>query len=109
MRTAIVTWFALLPLTVLHAATPAPARAHVWQRWDHALYHPTNNVQGINADMNKDRSGAEVYDLSLPRITAYQEAFVRKVVDTVNEDVPNACQALVASRQIFEDSALTLA
>ena len=53
--------------------------------WDHLLYYPTNNVQGINADTNKDSSGAEAYDLSIPRITAYQEAFVRKVVDTVND------------------------
>jgi hypothetical protein len=53
--------------------------------WDHLLYHPTNNVQGIDADTNKDGSGAEAYDLSIPRITAYQEAFVRKVVDTVND------------------------
>jgi hypothetical protein len=53
--------------------------------WDHLLYHPANNVQGIDADTNKDGSGAEAYDLSIPRITAYQEAFVRKVVDTVND------------------------
>jgi hypothetical protein len=53
--------------------------------WNDLLYHPTNNVQGINADTNKDGSGAEAYDLSIPRITAYQEAFVRKVVDTVND------------------------
>jgi len=53
--------------------------------WDDLLYHPSNNVQAINADTNKDGSGAEAYDLSIPRITAYQEAFVRKVVDTVND------------------------
>ena len=53
--------------------------------WNDLLYHPANNVQGINADTNGDGSGAEAYDLSIPRITAYQEAFVRKVVDTVND------------------------
>jgi hypothetical protein len=53
--------------------------------WDHLLYNPANNVQGIDADTNKDGSGAEAYDLSLPGITAYQEAFAHKVIDTVND------------------------
>jgi hypothetical protein len=53
--------------------------------WNDLLYHPANNVQGINGDTNGDGSGAEAYDLSIPRITACQEAFVRKVVDTVND------------------------
>jgi hypothetical protein len=53
--------------------------------WNDLLYHPGNNIQGIDADTNKDGSGAEGYDLSIPRITAYQEAFVRKVVDTVHD------------------------
>jgi hypothetical protein len=53
--------------------------------WGDLLFNPANNVQGINADTNQDSSGAEAYDLSIPRITAYQEAFVRKVIDTVND------------------------
>lgn len=53
--------------------------------WKELLFNPANNTQGINADTNGDASGAEAYDLSIPRITAYQEAFVRKVVDTVND------------------------
>jgi hypothetical protein len=53
--------------------------------WNDLFYHPDNNVQGIDADANRDGSGAEAYDLSIPRITAYQEAFVRRVVDAVND------------------------
>ena len=53
--------------------------------WDSLFYNPANNLQGINADTNGDGSGAEAYDLSIARITAYQEAFVRKVVDSVND------------------------
>lgn len=53
--------------------------------WKELLYHPSNNVQGINADTDGDGSGAEAYDLSIPRITAYQEAYVQKVIDTVND------------------------
>ena len=53
--------------------------------WKELFYNPTNNIQGINADTNGDGSGAEAYDLSIPRITAYQEVYVRKVIDTVND------------------------
>ncbi len=53
--------------------------------WGELLFNPANNVQGINGDTNGDGSGAEAYDQSIPRITAYQEAFVRKVIDTVND------------------------
>jgi len=53
--------------------------------WDDLLFNPGNSVQAINGDTNGDGSGAEAYDLSIPRITAYQEAFVRKVIDTVND------------------------
>jgi hypothetical protein len=53
--------------------------------WPILFFHPSNNIQGIDADTNGDGSGAESFDLSLPAVTAYQEAFVRKVIDTVND------------------------
>jgi hypothetical protein len=53
--------------------------------WDDLLFNPANNVQGINANANGDGSGAEAYNLSMPGITAYQEACVRKVVDAAND------------------------
>jgi hypothetical protein len=53
--------------------------------WSTLLFNPTNNAQGIDADANKDGSGAEAYDLSNPKITALEEVFVRKVIDTVND------------------------
>jgi len=53
--------------------------------WPILLFNPSNNVQRINADMNRDGSGAEAFDLSLPEITRAQEAFVRKVIDAVND------------------------
>lgn len=51
-------------------------------------YHPfniNNNVNGLNGDPNQDQSGAELHTLQIPAITAVQEAYVRKVVDTVND------------------------
>src|SRR4030095_2410155 len=55
------------------------------QDWPEHLFNPANNVQRINGDTNGDGHGAEAYDLSVPAITALQEAYVRKVVDTVND------------------------
>ena len=50
--------------------------------------HPLNgrnNVNGIDGDLNGDGYGYEVHSLSLPAVTAVQEAYVRKVIDTVND------------------------
>ena len=43
-----------------------------------------NNVNGIDADRNRDGLVTEVHTLGDPRILAAQERYVRRVVDTVN-------------------------
>ncbi len=48
-------------------------------------FHPSNNKNGINADANGDGKGLEAYELVIPAVTAIQEAFVKKVIDTVND------------------------
>ena len=48
-------------------------------------FHPANNINGINGDPNEDGNGAELHSLSVPAITKLQEAYVRKVVETVND------------------------
>lgn len=53
--------------------------------WTKHPFHPRNNVNGINGDRNEDGLGVEIHELLDPKITALQEAYVRKVVDTVNE------------------------
>ena len=47
-------------------------------------FHAGNNVNGIDADRNRDGLVTEVHTLGDPRILAAQERYVRKVVDTVN-------------------------
>ncbi|MGH7833371.1 MAG: DUF6298 domain-containing protein [Candidatus Binatia bacterium] len=50
--------------------------------------HPLNsgnNINAINGDPNGNGNGEEVHSLAVPAITALQEAFVRKVVDTLND------------------------
>lgn len=52
--------------------------------WRSHPFHPDNNVNGVNADVNGDGKGLEVHELADPRVTALQEAYVRHVIDTVN-------------------------
>jgi len=53
--------------------------------WPGHPFNPANNVNGIDGDPNKDGSGSEVHTLKIPEITALQEAYVRKVIDSVND------------------------
>jgi hypothetical protein len=48
-------------------------------------YNSANNVNAINGDTNGDASGREVETLSIPAVTALQEAYVMAVVDAVND------------------------
>jgi hypothetical protein len=53
--------------------------------WAYHPFHQANNVNGIDGDLNGDGEGYECHELRVPEITRTQEAFVRKVVDTVND------------------------
>ncbi len=53
--------------------------------WDGQPLNQQNNAQGINGDLNGDGRGLEVQMLTVPAVTAVQEAYVRKVIDTVND------------------------
>ncbi len=65
----------------------------VWQHetgtgrdpWSSHPYNGANNINGIDGDPNKNGEGAEVHSLRIDIITRLQEAYVRKVVDTVND------------------------
>jgi hypothetical protein len=48
--------------------------------WQGHPLNPKNNVNGVNAG-----SGKTLHTLTSPAITALQEAYVRKVIDTVND------------------------
>jgi Family of unknown function (DUF6298) len=54
-------------------------------RWDCHPFNPKNNVNGIDADPKNTGSGTAYHTLEIPAITALQEAYVRHVVDTVND------------------------
>ncbi|MEZ4592538.1 MAG: DUF6298 domain-containing protein [Chloroflexota bacterium] len=53
--------------------------------WRGHPFNEANNVNGIDGDTNNDNSGEEVHELGNTAVTAIQEAYVRKVIDTVND------------------------
>jgi hypothetical protein len=53
--------------------------------WVGHPYKLSNNVNSVNGDMNGDAQGSETHTLANPQITALQETYVRKVIDTVND------------------------
>jgi hypothetical protein len=53
--------------------------------WTGHPFNIGNNINGINGDPSGNDNGEEVHSLVVPAITALQEAYVRKVVDTLND------------------------
>lgn len=53
--------------------------------WEGHPFHPGNNINGIDGDANADGKGVEIHELGNQPVTDIQEAYVRKVIDTVNE------------------------
>ncbi len=52
--------------------------------WPHHPYNVHNNVNGVNGDPNGDGK-AEIYSLQVPAVVEFQQAYVRQVIDTVND------------------------
>jgi uncharacterized protein DUF6298 len=48
-------------------------------------FHARNNINGIDGDPDGDDHGFESHTLALPNITELQQAYVRKVIDTIND------------------------
>jgi hypothetical protein len=53
--------------------------------WRYHPYNINNNVSGVNGDPNGDGNGEETHKLQVAAVTQAQEAYVRKVIDTVND------------------------
>jgi len=56
--------------------------------WFSHPFNAANNINSINGDKNADGKGTETHTLHDPVVTALQEAYVKKVIETVN-DLPN--------------------
>jgi len=55
------------------------------ETWEGHPFNANNNVNGINGDPNHDGIGVETHALKIPAVTRLQEAYARKVVDTLND------------------------
>jgi len=53
--------------------------------WRGNPFNAANNVNGIDGDPDRDGAGVETHALRDPAVAAIQEAYVRKVIDTVND------------------------
>jgi Family of unknown function (DUF6298)/Putative collagen-binding domain of a collagenase len=58
---------------------------HRGNPWKGHPFNRANNISGIDGDLNRDDSGSETHQLLIPELTAYQEAYVRRVIDSVND------------------------
>ena len=53
--------------------------------WEGSPFHDGNNINGIRADTDGDGKGLEVHSMDDPAIIAIQEAYVRKILETLND------------------------
>jgi hypothetical protein len=53
--------------------------------WGGHPYHSANNINGINGDPNGDGNGFECNTLQIPAIKTLREAYVRRIIDTLND------------------------
>ena len=53
--------------------------------WVNHPFHPNNNVNGIDGDLNGDGKGLEIHSGQSPEITTIQRVYAKKLIDTVNQ------------------------
>jgi hypothetical protein len=53
--------------------------------WQGHPFNLANNINGINGDPNNDGQGLELHSLTISTTLALQEAYIRKVIDTVGD------------------------
>jgi hypothetical protein len=58
---------------------------HLPEAFQSHPFHPANNVQGLDGGAGGDGRGLATHTLKLPAVTRLQEAYVRHVIDTVND------------------------
>jgi hypothetical protein len=70
--------------------------------WPSHPYNLHNNINGVNGDPNGDGKG-DVYTLDVPEVVRFQEAYIRKVIDTVN-DLDHVLYEIVNETPLTESS-----
>ncbi len=70
---------------VLFQTSYGQTKQNQLQSWSANPFNRDNNVNGIDGDTNRDGIGDEAFTLTIPAITTQQEAYIRKIVDTLND------------------------
>lgn len=68
--------------------------------WPVHPFNQANNINGINGDPDGDGEGREVHTLQVPTVTRLQEAYVRQVVDNLN-DLDNVLYEITNETAVF--------
>ena len=53
--------------------------------WENHPFHPGNNVNDVGQFLSIEGRGLDIHTMAYPAVTARQEAYVHKVIDTVND------------------------
>jgi len=53
--------------------------------WDGHPFNRANNINGIDGSAGNPEGGRAIHTLKIPEVTRLQEAYVRKIIDTVND------------------------
>jgi uncharacterized protein DUF6298 len=53
--------------------------------WQGHPFNAANNINGLNGDANSDGEGQEVHTMQIPPVLRQQKAYIKKVIDTVND------------------------
>lgn len=67
---------------------------HLPNAWASHPFHPANNIQGLDGDADGDGRGLAIHTLKHSAVTSLQEAYVRRVIDAVN-DLDNVLYEIV--------------
>lgn len=68
--------------------------------WPVHPFNKANNINGIDGDADKDGEGREAHTLQVPAVTRLQEAYIRRVIDAVN-DLDNVLYEITNETAIF--------
>ncbi len=73
---------------------------HLAEAWKSHPFHPSNNIQALDGDAGGDGRGLLTHTLKLPAVTRLQEAYVRHLMDTVN-DLDNVLYEIINESGVY--------
>ncbi len=70
--------------SIQHKSEP-PMKPGQGNPWNGHPFNRANNINGIDGDLDHDGQGQEAYTLRVPRINELQKAYIRRMIDTLND------------------------